>query len=183
MIEARTVYFPKPGPENTEEALRIARLRAEELGIKTIVVASTRGNTASMAVEILDGFRVIVVSHSTGFQEPNVQEFTGENREKRPAVGGEKSRPHQTPGQQAHKGSEQVFSFSVHCYALFGGRRLPGFLPLLGVESPRYATVGVAGGGQSDQLPVSLLRNAAFISTASATVGEHAFLQETVAPP
>jgi len=82
LIEARTVYFPMPGRENTEEVLRIARLRAEELGIKTIVVASTLGDTASMAVEVFDGFRVIAVSHSTGFKEPNVQEFTDENREK-----------------------------------------------------------------------------------------------------
>jgi len=79
-MEAKTVYFENPGSENTEEVLRIARQRAEELGIKTILVASTKGDTAVRAMEALKGFRVIVVSHSTGFAAPATQEFTEENR-------------------------------------------------------------------------------------------------------
>ena len=79
-MELNTVYFEKPGRENTEEVLRIARQRAEELGIKTILVASTRGDTAVKAMEVLKGFRVIAVSHSAGFSEPNTQKFTDENR-------------------------------------------------------------------------------------------------------
>jgi hypothetical protein len=74
------VYFEKTGPENTEAVLRNAKQRAEELGIKTILVASTTGSVAVKAVEILKGLRVIFVSHSTGFREPNVQRFTEENR-------------------------------------------------------------------------------------------------------
>lgn len=79
-MESKTVYFNKPGSENTEEVLRIARQRVEELGIKTVVVASTRGDIAVRAVEIFKGLRVICVTHSTGFREPNSQEFTEENR-------------------------------------------------------------------------------------------------------
>jgi len=79
-MEAKTAYFENPGSENTEEVLRIAKRRAEELGIKTIVVASTRGNTAVKAVDTLKGLRVIIVSHVTGFSEPDTQEFTEENR-------------------------------------------------------------------------------------------------------
>ena len=79
-MEGKTVYFANVGKENTEEVLRIAKLRAEELGIKTIVVASTRGDTAARAVEVFEGLKVVVVSHSTGFREPNTQEFTEENR-------------------------------------------------------------------------------------------------------
>ena len=79
-MEAKTVYFDKPGSENTEEVLRIARQRAEELGIKTVVVASTRGDTAVRAVEVFKGLRVICATHSTGFREPDNQEFTEENR-------------------------------------------------------------------------------------------------------
>ena len=74
------VYFKNPGKENTEEVLAIARQRALALGIKTIVVASTTGWTAVKAVEALKGFKVVVVSHSAGFKEPNTQEFTEENR-------------------------------------------------------------------------------------------------------
>jgi len=79
-MEAKTVYFENPGSENTEEVLRIAKQRAETLGIKTILVASTKGDTAVRAMEVLKGFRVIVVSHSTGFAGSDTQEFTEENR-------------------------------------------------------------------------------------------------------
>jgi len=79
-MELKTVYFENPGVENTDEVLRIAKQRAEELGIKTIVVASTTGYTAVRAVEVFDGMRVIAVTHSEGFKEPNTQEFTEESR-------------------------------------------------------------------------------------------------------
>ena len=80
-MELKTVYFENPGSENTEAVLRIARQRAEELGIKTIVVASTRGDTAVRAMDVLQGLRVIVVTHVTGFRAPDAQEFTEENRQ------------------------------------------------------------------------------------------------------
>ena len=80
-MEGKIVYFDKPGAENTEKVLRIAKLGAEELGIKSVVVASTIGNTAVRAVEVFKGMRVVVVSHSTGMREPNVQEFTEENKQ------------------------------------------------------------------------------------------------------
>lgn len=79
-MESKTVYFENPGVANTEEVLRIARQRAEELGIKTILVGSTTGATAVKAIEALKGFRVIVITHSTGLKEPNTQEFTEDNR-------------------------------------------------------------------------------------------------------
>lgn len=81
-MEARIVYFAEPGKENTDEVLRLARRRAEELGIKSILVASTTGDTALKAMEVFKGARVVVVSHFTGMTEPNVQEFTEENRQK-----------------------------------------------------------------------------------------------------
>ena len=79
-MELKTTYFEQPGSENTEAVLHIARQRAEELGIKTVVVASTRGDTAVKAMDAFAGFRVIVVSHATGFRELNVQSFTEGNR-------------------------------------------------------------------------------------------------------
>lgn len=80
MAQSKTVYFENPGKENTDETLLLAKQRAQELGIKTILVASTTGETAVKAVEALKGFRVIVVCHSAGFVEPNTQEFTDGNR-------------------------------------------------------------------------------------------------------
>ena len=79
-MESKTVYFENPGIENTDEVLRIAKQRAGELGIKTIVVASSSGYTAVKAMEAFSGFKVIVVSHVTGFRGDNTQEFTEDNR-------------------------------------------------------------------------------------------------------
>ena len=81
-MEGKIVYFSKSGAENTEEVLSIAKQRAMELGIKTILVASTVGDTAVKAVEVFKGMRVIVVTHSAGFRGPDTQEFTEENRRK-----------------------------------------------------------------------------------------------------
>ena len=79
-METKTVYFKKPGDENTDAVFDLAKKRAEELSIKTIVVASTSGKTAVRVMDILKGLRVIVVTHCAGFLEPDTQEFTGENR-------------------------------------------------------------------------------------------------------
>ncbi len=87
-MELKTVYFENTGVENTETTLRIVRQRAEELGIKNIVVASTKGNSAVKAMDILEGLRVIVVTHVTGFREPNIQQFTEENRKVVESKGG-----------------------------------------------------------------------------------------------
>ncbi|MGD2166066.1 MAG: pyruvate kinase alpha/beta domain-containing protein [Anaerolineae bacterium] len=82
-----TVYFEKPGPKNTTRTLEIARRRADELGIETALVASTRGRTGVQAAEMFRGHRLIVVSHSAGFAQPNTQELTGENRASIEAAG------------------------------------------------------------------------------------------------
>ncbi len=79
-MELKTTYFENPGRANTEEVLRIVRQRAEELGIKTIVVASTAGDTAVKAMDALQGLKVIVVTHVAGMRSPNTQEFTEESR-------------------------------------------------------------------------------------------------------
>ncbi len=80
-MELKTTYFDKPGgDENTDKTLALARQRADELGIKTVVVASTVGKTAVKAVDVFKGFKVVVISHVTGMREPNTQEFTEENR-------------------------------------------------------------------------------------------------------
>jgi hypothetical protein len=81
-MEAKIVYFAEPGRENTDEVLSLAKLRAEELGIKTILVASTTGDTALKAMEVFKEARIVVVSHFTGMKGPNIQEFTEENRQK-----------------------------------------------------------------------------------------------------
>ncbi len=79
-MEVKTVYFSSTGSGNTDEVLRIARQRAEELGIKTVLVASNTGSTAAKAADLFTGMKVIAVSRSAGFRKPNTQEFGEENR-------------------------------------------------------------------------------------------------------
>lgn len=46
------MYFDEAGKVNTDATLRLAKERAEELGIKTIVLASSSGYTAQKALEV-----------------------------------------------------------------------------------------------------------------------------------
>ncbi len=82
MMEIQSVYFLESGSANTEKTLEIAKKRAEELGIKTIVVASTSGETGLKAVKAFANYKVVVVTHTTGLQAPDVQELTPQNRAK-----------------------------------------------------------------------------------------------------
>ena len=79
--EAQIVYFDSPGAGNTGETLKLAKARAQELGIKTIVVATTVGDTGVKAAEAFNDCTVVVVTHTTGFKGPNTQELTAENRQ------------------------------------------------------------------------------------------------------
>ena len=86
-IRVQGVYFEKQGRGNTERTLQIAKTRAEELGIRTILVATSSGATGVRAAEEFQGFNVVVVTHSTGLREPNYQELTEENRQAIEAAG------------------------------------------------------------------------------------------------
>jgi len=79
-ITVQSVYFAEPGPGNTARTLEIARQRAGELNVRTILVASTRGETGLRVALEFHGYDVVVVSHAAGFGAPNAQEMTEENR-------------------------------------------------------------------------------------------------------
>lgn len=79
-IVAPCTYFARTGPENTLRTLELARARAEELDIHKVLVATTTGATGVRAAQMLHGLQVIAVTHSSGFQEPDTQELTEENR-------------------------------------------------------------------------------------------------------
>jgi hypothetical protein len=88
MMESQSVYFLKSGSANTEKTLEVSKKRAEELGIKTVVVASTSGETGLKAVKAFANYKVVVVTHTTGLQTPDVQELTPQNRAKISEKGG-----------------------------------------------------------------------------------------------
>ncbi len=76
------VYFKKPGKENTGKTLEAAAKRAEELGVENVVVASTSGETGLIAANIFASKNLVIVSHSTGFVKPDIQELLPEFRKK-----------------------------------------------------------------------------------------------------
>ena len=82
------IYFDEPGIQNTEETLKHAYKRAQELGVRDIVVASTTGETGLKACQIFKGFNVVVVRHHTGFRMPGVQEMKRELEEEILKMGG-----------------------------------------------------------------------------------------------
>ncbi len=87
-MEGKTVYFDNPGKDNTEAVFKIVAERAKELGIKSIVIASTAGANAVKAVDTFKGMNLVAVAHSTGLREPNMQEFTAENKKYVESKGG-----------------------------------------------------------------------------------------------
>ncbi|MDT8358180.1 MAG: pyruvate kinase alpha/beta domain-containing protein [Methanomicrobiaceae archaeon] len=87
--EKRIYYFAQPGEANTEDAASFAVERAEELGLSTIVVASTSGKTAKVFFEKMKGkdLDLVVVTHVIGFREPGVWEFSRKTAEELEAEG------------------------------------------------------------------------------------------------
>jgi hypothetical protein len=86
--EVKTVYFEEPGRENTDGTLRLAKERADQLGIRDVVLASYTGYTALKALEVFEGYNLVVVAGVVGFREPNQDRFPPEVREAVEAAGG-----------------------------------------------------------------------------------------------
>jgi hypothetical protein len=74
-MENKITYFEKIENANTVETFRLAKQRASELGIRNVLVASTRGDTGVKAAEYFQGFNIVVVRIASGLWEANVQMF------------------------------------------------------------------------------------------------------------
>ncbi|MBU7025799.1 MAG: hypothetical protein HXS48_02575, partial [Theionarchaea archaeon] len=70
-VEKSIYYFDSCGEVNTQKVLELAKERAEEVGIRKIVVASETGLSALKAVKVLDGFDIIVVTSALGIRVGN----------------------------------------------------------------------------------------------------------------
>jgi len=88
MSEVKTVYFEETGKKNTDETLRLAKERADQLGIRDIVLASYTGYTALKAVEVFEGYNLVIVAGVVGYREPNQDRLPPEVRNKIEAGGG-----------------------------------------------------------------------------------------------
>ena len=69
MMEQKILYFEKPGKQNQTKLIHYAKKRANELGIETVVVATTHGGTAKAVKKAFDNskIQVIAVSIAEGF--------------------------------------------------------------------------------------------------------------------
>ena len=85
-MEEKIVYFEKPGKENTMNVIQLTKERAQARGIRRIVLASTRGDTARIAAASLEGtgLRLIVIPWQFGFRDtqPFPQELVAELQKK-----------------------------------------------------------------------------------------------------
>jgi len=64
------MYFDQPGKVNTRETLTAAYDRARELGLDEVVLASTSGETAFIALDVFKDFRITAVTYHHGYIEP-----------------------------------------------------------------------------------------------------------------
>jgi uncharacterized protein len=68
-MEEKIVYFETVGEHNTAETIGLVKERATARGIKKVVLASTRGDTARAASAAFSGsdIQLVVVPHQYGF--------------------------------------------------------------------------------------------------------------------
>jgi hypothetical protein len=125
LSEVKTVYFERPGKENTDETLHLAKERADELGIRDIVLASYTGYTALKAVEVFEGYNLVIVAGVVGYREPNQDRLPPEARYNIEAAGGKIVRAAHafgTLGRSVNRrfGVIQVDEIIAHVLRLFG---------------------------------------------------------------
>lgn len=81
------MYFEKPGIQNTEQAVEIALNAAKEYGIKDIVLATSRGETAEYFKGKTDGINLTCVTLCYGFSKPGENALSEERRAELKALG------------------------------------------------------------------------------------------------
>jgi len=76
-MRVETFLFRGEGPQHTEKTLELAIEWANKLGNKSILISSTTGESARKALDMIpDDFKLVVVTHHTGFRTKNKNEFS-----------------------------------------------------------------------------------------------------------
>lgn len=74
-------YWTKPGRQNTEETIRLALKRAQQLKIKNFVVASCSGRTTKKLLDKRKNINIVSVAHEAGFYKPGTCEMNKKTAE------------------------------------------------------------------------------------------------------
>ncbi len=72
------LYWPDKGPQNTDRTIQAALHRAQELSIKRLVVASSRGETALRLVD--SGLEIVCVTYQVGFKHAGMDPMPATDR-------------------------------------------------------------------------------------------------------
>jgi hypothetical protein len=81
------LYWETKGKVNSEATVAAALRRAEETGIRHLVVASRTGRTAELFLPRAGDLEVVCVTHQIGYFNPGEDEMAPESREKLLASG------------------------------------------------------------------------------------------------
>jgi hypothetical protein len=83
-MERKVIYFEKTGIENTSACLEAVKNAVSDKGYRNIVVASTTGETGLLFSSTLkpSSINIVVVTHSSGFKNPNTDEIPDDVRKK-----------------------------------------------------------------------------------------------------
>lgn len=112
-MQKKVVYFEKAGADNSFDCLEIVKRAIEEFGYKHVVIASTTGKTGLLFSGSLKGMEVnvVVVSHSSGFKEPNSLEMPYDLKEQI-----------ESNGAKVYTGSMLTHSIETSFAKKFGGQ-------------------------------------------------------------
>lgn len=75
------MHFEKPGPQNTDDTIRLALEAADARGIGHLVVASNSGETALSLVRRASGKKIVCVTHAYGYKARGENELPDEMRQ------------------------------------------------------------------------------------------------------
>lgn len=74
------MYWSQAGEHNTDDTIQMALNRAEELGIKHLVVASCQGKTVQKILAYKKDLNLVCVTHHVGFDQPGKDEMDNNMR-------------------------------------------------------------------------------------------------------
>ncbi|MFX1322435.1 MAG: hypothetical protein ACFFAQ_12420 [Promethearchaeota archaeon] len=68
-LTIEVTYFEKPGRENTDQAIKIAKKYADQFKVKDIIMASTTGTVAEKVIKLFNpsDYNLVVITHSYYF--------------------------------------------------------------------------------------------------------------------
>lgn len=173
----RTVYFSEKGRVNTDDTLRLAKERADALGLRNVVVPSYTGETGVKASEVFKGYNLVVVAGVVGFREPNMSRLKPEIRDIIEGNGGRvvhAAHAFGTLGRAVHRkfGAIQVDEIIAHVLRLFSqGVKVGCEIACMAVDAGLIRTdeeavaIGGSGGGADTAIIIQPSNTHTFFDT------------------